>query len=78
MGCKKIEKFFKMQKSKNITCLKFDKYNISTYLSEIINNKSFSYLEEIDGLFDDLYAKDKRAFKDRKSGIIKYITEENI
>ena len=75
---KNSKKFLKYKRIKKVKSLKFDKCNVSTYLSEIVNNKSFSYLEEFDGLLENIFEKDKKLIKDRKSGIIKYIIEDEV
>lgn len=75
---KNSKKFLKYKRIKKVKSLQFNKCNVSTYLSEIVNNKSFSYLEEFDGLLEDLFEKDKKLIKDRKSGIIKYIIEDEV
>lgn len=75
---KKSNCFLKYKKVRKIKCLDFDKCNISEYLSEIINNNSFSYLDEFDGLLDELCNNNKELFKDRKKGIIKYIIEDKV
>ena len=75
---KNSRKFLKYKGIKKIKSLQFDKCNVSTYLSEIVNNKSFSYLEEYNGSLDNLFEKDKKSFKDRKSSIIKYIIEDSV